>query len=620
MKTFTKCWTCFAALVAIVTLALPAFAGRGGVPQASITLRNAVVEFCNVQDNVWTLDKTNNQPVQPVDSPTNVTWTITATKTPGAKTICANGFVTVTNTGSGNATIGNIVVNLQKPRTGPNSGACRNIPWVSAAADVADATSGDAATKANIVAAASAENKTCNTAQGPPNYAVSGAKGTFTETAGSGALEFIDAATNDIWAITPEQVIHPGGTVNLFFSAKFDNDVLALPDGQSLRTEVIVTFGNAGGRGGSGASATNIDIDGDGTVNTTDEANVRSVPTRVTKSLPPLLVCNDEVTLDDALSVSANGTAGYDNVGGNTFPLTTSTGGTWTVTATVSGGAEGGTVTNTVTLTGESQEIVLTYNTGLIDPYTGLPIMAEKTFTCCEGADLSAESSVSVLSAGGELPPPEFADGDYCTHTVQQWPVKTGHGSSTVWSLMNFDLSKYTTAFSSGLRIGYVGGSTFDALWNASATGYASLSQAIDGAGGTAGPLTLDLIDPTSMAGGSFTGNVAALALNVGFSGSTTSSGPPPSFPAGFGLLTYHDLGGPLDGLTINQILAAANSVAGKNEVPSVYGFTDDTAGFTAFKNVLKDINDAFSQANPGNDGTNFCGVKQFARDHLTKP
>ena len=402
----------FVASLAVLTV----FVGTAAAaPQASITLKNSAIEFCNVQDNVWTLDKTNDQAIQPVSSPTDVTWTIMATKTPGAKTICADGFVTVTNTGSANATIGNIVVNLQKPRTGPNSGACRNIPWVSAAADVAEATHGDAATLANIVAAASAENHNCNfSSQGAHNYTVSGAKGTFIETAGSGALEFIDADSNDIWAISPEQVIPPGGTVNLFFSAKFDNDVLGLPDGQSLRTEVIVTFGNAGARGGSGAVGKSIDIDGDGIVNTTDEANVRSVPTRVTKNLPPLLICNDEVTLDDALS--ANGTAGFDNVGGDTFPLTTDDGGTWTVTATVTGGAEGGTVTNTVTLSGESEEIVLTYNTGKLDA-NGFPITAEKSFICCEGADLEAESSVQVAGESA-LPQPEFADGDYCTHKI----------------------------------------------------------------------------------------------------------------------------------------------------------------------------------------------------------
>ena len=53
----------------------------------------------------------------------------------------------VTNTGSGPATIGHIVVNLQK-RQG-NS-------WVTKSSDVANAAQGDAATTAKIDAAASA--------------------------------------------------------------------------------------------------------------------------------------------------------------------------------------------------------------------------------------------------------------------------------------------------------------------------------------------------------------------------------------------------------------------------------------------------------------------------------
>jgi hypothetical protein len=458
----------------------------------------------------------------------------------------------------------------------------------------------------------------CNTAQGAANYTVTGASGKFTLTAGSGALAFTDADTNDTWAITPQQVIPPGGTVNLFFSAKFDNGELLRADGQSLRTEVIVTFGNAGARGGSGASASNIDIDGNGIVNTTDEANVRSVPARVTKSLPPPLVCNDEVTLADALA--ASGTAGYDTVGGATFPLTTSTGGAWQVIATVTGGDVGGTVTNTVTLAGESTDIVLTYNTGAIDPVTGLPITAEKIFTCCEGADLTAESSVRVASDTGSSPVPAFVDGDYCTHTVQQWPIESSGQPPHTFTLRDFDSGAYTTAFfPSGLQIGYVGGGTlYDVLWHATALGYARLSQAIDGATGAAAPLTAAAIDPASMSGGSFTGEVAALALNVGFSGSTTTSGTPASFPAGFGALTYHDPGQPLDGLTIAQILAAANEVAGRNKAPTDYSFASGTAGYTAFGVVLQKINGAFSKASEGNDH-NVCKVKQFAQDHLLK-
>src|SRR5437867_2132546 len=122
-----------------------------------------------------------------------VTWTITATKdSSGAPTFTVHGGLTVTNSGTAPATIGNIVVNLQKPNS-PKQGS--NAPYVSIAADVADATSGDTATSAKIVAAGSQENPATNAAWGTGNYTVSGAQGTFTETAGkSGALEFKDAS------------------------------------------------------------------------------------------------------------------------------------------------------------------------------------------------------------------------------------------------------------------------------------------------------------------------------------------------------------------------------------------------------------------------------------------
>jgi hypothetical protein len=587
----------------------PAHAGQG-TPQASITLKNSAVAFCNVQENDWTLIKTNDQSGQPVASPTDVTWTITATKTAGASTICANGFVQVTNTGSADATIGNIVVNLQKPRTGANTGACRNVPWVSAAADMADATDGNAATSANILASASTEVKACNAVQGAGNYNVWGAQGTFARMPGSGDLQFTDADTNDIWAITPQKVIQPGETVNLFFSAKFDNDALGFADLQSLRTEVIVSFGNSGSRGGSGASGSNIDINGNGIVDP-DEANVRSVPTRVTKSLPELFQCNDEVDLTDALS--ATGTAGYENVGGTTFPVTTSTGGTWTVTATVTGGENGGTVTNTVKLAGQGQELGLTYNTGEIDPITQLPITAEKTFTCCEAADLTAASSVEV---GAVAAGPEFEDKDYCTNKVVDWPVESTGQPPHTFTLKNFNLSAFQTAFSSGLTIGYV--ANYDAHWYATTPGYTSLPQAIYSATGTAGPLTEDLTNPIIMAGGPFTGEVAALALNVGFSDQNRSSGPsgmPNPWPANFGSLKYENAGKPLDGFTIAQILAAANEVAGQYRTPDYYGFPSDTAGFTAFRVLLSNINGAFATV-----GSNICKASQFAQDHLRKP
>src|SRR4029434_1180241 len=59
---------------------------------------------------------------------------------------------------------------------------------------------------------------------------------------------------------------------------------------------------------GSGATCNNIDVNGNGTINS-DEANVRTVPCRVTKTIPPLKNGNDTVTLSDMESdVTVSGT------------------------------------------------------------------------------------------------------------------------------------------------------------------------------------------------------------------------------------------------------------------------------------------------------------------------
>src|SRR4029078_508642 len=146
------------------------FAGSGGTPQASITLNNSDAKYCYTHNNLWTLTKevTGNTVENGAGT---VTWTINATKdSSGAATFTVHGGLTITNTGSAPATIGNIVVNLQKPNS-PKKAS--NAPYVSIAADVANATAGDGATSAKIVAAGSQENAATNAAWGTNNYTVS---------------------------------------------------------------------------------------------------------------------------------------------------------------------------------------------------------------------------------------------------------------------------------------------------------------------------------------------------------------------------------------------------------------------------------------------------------------
>src|SRR5204862_651410 len=118
------------------------------------------------------------------------------------------------------------------------------------------------------------------------------------------------------------------------------------------RAEVIVTFGNSGSRGGSGATGNNIDIDGSGGLSP-DEANVRSVPTRITKNLPALQKCNDTVTFNDTFSTTGNTSLSTPIwspfLDPGTLPISISDSASWNITTTLTGE---GSVSNTATLKG----------------------------------------------------------------------------------------------------------------------------------------------------------------------------------------------------------------------------------------------------------------------------
>lgn len=561
-------------IMAMIMLGVYGMASVAEAQQASLQLKNSDMNFCYRQQSEWTLTKTNDAVNQPVASDTLVTWTVKATKTTSeVNEICAVGYVSVTNGGSAPATIGNIVVNLQR-RSGKN--------WVSASVDVADSTNGDVATSANIVANASQE-------QAGPTYAVSGAKGTFTENSGSGPLEFTDADSNTIWAITPQQTIPSGATVNLFFKAAFNNTLLNIPAGESLRTEIIVTFGNAGARGGGGASASNIDINGNGNIDA-DETNVRSVPTRLTRNLPALDKCNDTVQLLDTLSATG---ASYSNVtdpSGLLTGLAISSTGSYQLSAAVSGT---GTVTNTVSLKGTDTFVTVQVPTGQIDPDTGSPVLEPRQIACCTGVDLEASSSVAVQEQVG------FRPGDYCT--VTQGGYQGGGVPGQAYN------NNFIPVFTSpgGMDVGVYNPSNGNAVpngarWTANAAGLTALKTFLGG-GGPSGAITADVLNSTSVSGGALTKQTATLTLTVAFSNGTI-------WPTGFGALIYNGSDS-LNGYTVSQILAAANQALAGSGLPGGYTFSSLNA-------LITTLNTAFDN----NHGTKLCEASAWANDHLRKP
>jgi hypothetical protein len=551
--------------IAVATsMAFGAFADTGGVPQASINLSGATLSYCNTSENSWTVTKTSNAPLvegQPtITSPASIMWTVTATKngssspapTPNA-TICAEGTITIANGGAAPATLGNIVVNLQK-----NVKVNGKNKWVSAAANVADATNGDGATSANIVATASAEDPASNCVSPNStacNYAVSGAAGTFTETSGiSGSIQFTDVNSNDAWSLSPAVSIPLSTPVTLKYKATFVNKVfdingnvtggLNIADGASLRTEVIVSFGNAGGRGGSGASASGIDINGDGNPN---DGNVRSVPIRLMSSVPAWVNCNNDLSLADVLT--STGTVAY---GANSTSLpsgTISSSQTFTYSTPVLSGA--GSISNTV-------------------DYVGSP-NAETNADCCTTEEGSASASVIVLEPGceGECGTPDprcdadhpelcLVNGAFCTYSQGGW-LQNPSGNNAGQLLKTY----FGAAFPNGLTVGSttVGDLTDGGLF---AMRF-DTSDDVAGfkTGGSPGTLTSDLINPATSSAGNLGSQMTALTIALGMSGVGT-------FPAGFGSLTVSTVAGPMTIAQFHALASTALSGGGLGPFPSL--------------------------------------------------
>ena len=542
MKTPIASFTRFitAAATAVLLLSPPAHA-----QQASLSLENSDLALCYGRLTSWSLAKSVDS-INGTPGNQTVTWTVTATKgSVSGDQLLVSGFLTVKNGGSAGATIGNIVVNLQKNKNVGTPSKPKWI-WASASATVADATSGSAATSARIVAAASQEKP----AYSGGAYTVAGARGTFTENAAAGPLQLLDLNANDIWAITPQQTIPAGQSVNLVFKAQFDASLLALAEGTPLRAEVIVTFGNAGRRGTGGASASAIDINGNGAIDA-DEAWVRSVPTRLTESVPAFEDCHAQVLLGDT-GVSATGSVTFGEVTINGLPSdpvsqTTN----FTVTATgVNGGASGGTIANTATLIAEGSEVSLLVGYGTeTDPITGLPTQAPVyyTFFCCPPLSLTASASAQIGDGGG------FRPGDYCSFS------QGGLGGNGAPFLLL--ASNFASLFPNGVEVGVPGSGGFSMKFSS-----ALAVQDYLPAGGTPQKLTADLLDPTSSSSGVFGGQVLALKINLMLSDGGAT-------PPGLGDLFYQNPGDALHGYTVRQILAAAEAALGGGALPPGYTY-----------------------------------------------
>lgn len=398
----------------------------------------------------WTLEKTGT-----IDA-NSVTWEVTATEgATVAGQLVVNGQMTLTNSGADGATIGNFVVNLQT-RVGKS--------WVTSSSDIADATSGDAATVAHVMAKASSENLSL-----------------FTENAASGQLLFTDAATNAVFSLVPQVTIPGGATRTLLFSASFDNNVLDLPTGTATRVEIIGSFGNANQNGNSAVA--NVDINGNGVIDP-DESRIRSVASRLGLSVPAQIPGNATPTLSDTLAdITATGTVTFSNPD---FDLGVTSG---TVTVSYDGGADGGTLTNCAHLTGG-----------------GLNLEA------CDTQTIGGRTCTPGAPGCG------WEEGDMLTYTQGDWGDNPAISPAAALLDQRWD-TVYASSFGV-LEVGIPGSGGFS-LSLGDPTSALTYLPAV----GPIGVLTSDVINPSSTSAGSFGGDVVALELNTDFSAAGFLSG-----------------------------------------------------------------------------------------------
>ena len=381
--------------------------------------------------------------------------------------LVVNGTMTVTNTGNGGATIGNIIANLQT-KSGNN--------WITRSTDVADATNDDAATSAKVVASASSENKS-----------------SFTENSASGSLLFMDASTNTVFSLVPQVIIAPGATKTLLFTASYNNNILGLSTGTQIRTEIIVSFGNAAQN-----QAPNIDINGNGVIDA-DEARVAQRANAPGASVPESTPGNSTVTLTDTIDdITTNGTVTFTNP---VFNLGATSG---TVRVNYNGGASGGTITNCAHLTSQSTMV----NSGGFN----FPNVVGVNLTACSTEVIGPHACTPGAPGCG------WEDGDMTT-----WSRSRGvtcHPATTPPRCFCRELRQRLCRVGRSLEVGLVGAAGFSMVFF-DAFSVLSYLPAV----GPAAALNADLVNPTSSSSGEFGGNVLALRLNVDFSDANLLAG-----------------------------------------------------------------------------------------------
>jgi hypothetical protein len=449
----------------------------------------------------------------------------------------------ITNTGAIPAPIGNIVVNLQTRVLNLQN----KWVWKTIATDAANAYRGDLAGQdaiVKVVSGASSENQ--------PEFPTSAKT--------SGALKFNDHFMNTGFARKDTFKLDAGASVDLTYVASFKD--LNLPDGTPVRTEVIVSFSDAGARGGSGASKDKLDITGDGA----PEFNVRSVPCRTTLTVPPLRTVHNEVTLSDAITSEGGPTCTAIGLEGAVTPLTppsTCLASLGNV-ATLADSAKGFPVTADVSA---GQNGAKLFNMAAVTS-SGFSVTVNDTFVFSCVDDLKVQSNLAEVLIDVPLPTPQPAPQPAPVITYKSYGQGAWHWQQTSSenSAERQPIKTRNAYFQAGGSV-TVGG-TYKMTFNTAAAvdAYLPVNRIDPGppvkgekkpkGGNEPAALNATLTNPTSTSAGVFGGQVLALKLNVDLLGD-----------GGIGGL--YVCGAFFNGKKVSEVLRAAEDALGGGALPA---------------------------------------------------
>lgn len=383
-----------------------------------------------------------------------VDWTLTVNReTTASSLLTFEGEFSIVNKGEGDASIGNIVSNLQRRSR-------RSEDWKTISSNIANSFRGSAATSTQVTSEASSEGVT-----------------NFQENTASVSID-LAIGRNSVFATSPSPIITAGQTVKFSYKSVFNGSILELKETDELRLETLMSFGNSGARGSAGYSCAGIDIDGDGKTSDT-EHKVVSLEYLLPFKLP------DEVK-GDASMILADPLSSITTTGGATFTNYVSFG---------NHGVETIRSNSTFPLVRHVMITAATVGQGMINnvaTLSSLPDSLQKTLVV-------ANSTIDV--AAGD----EFKDMEYCTFSQEEWG--TLPAGSNAGTLLAFNFARvYPSGY---VMIGSE--SKFNVRFSLAGV------QNFLPASGEPGAFTSKLTDPSTTSAGVLAGEVLALQLSVDF-------------------------------------------------------------------------------------------------------